>query len=106
MDQDCVSLRSPEAATAGYDEKVDIYSAAVTFYEMFEATEGPHAAWCAFHPQSGFLLVKTPGPIAALLKKMGSPDPKERPNAIEMVKAFSDTGLARPAGEGGCCVVS
>jgi serine/threonine protein kinase len=97
---------APEAAGAGYDSKVDIYSAAVTFFELFESTEGPHAAWCAFNPRSGFLVLKTPAPIAALIKRMGDPDPKKRPTALEATRALEATGLARPAPEGGCCALS
>ena len=44
---------APEAAFSGYDEKVDIFSAAVTFYELFESTEGPHAAWYASRAHAG-----------------------------------------------------
>ena len=44
---------APESNTAVYDEKVDVYSAAVTFYELFESTEGPHAAWYASRAHAG-----------------------------------------------------
>ena len=129
---------APEAALPGYDEKVDIYAAAVvsatgpnrrvssavhcccvlllcatadgpvrwvplspqTFFELFEATDGPHGGWRAFNKKSGFLLFKTPAPIGVLLKRMGSVDPATRPTAKELVKAFTDTGLAKPNSRG------
>ena len=60
----------------------------------------------AFNPRSGFLVLKTPAPIAALIKRMGDPDPKKRPTALEATRALEATGLARPAPEGGCCALS
>ena len=97
---------APEAARAGYNEKVDIYSAAVTFFELYEATEGPHASWASFSPRGGFLTLKTPKAISPILKQMGSRDPELRPTALELVKAFTDTGLARPPSEASCCLLS
>ena len=72
-----------------------------------ESTEGPHAAWATFSNRSGFLLVRTPAVIAALIREMGSADPKERPSALQLVKALEATDLARGASHGhGCCSVS
>lgn len=97
---------APEAAYAGYDEKVDIYSSAVTFFELFESNEGPHAQWNAFNSHVGFAMFKTPAAVATLIKSMSAADPKERPPALTLVKAFEATGLARQPEDGGCCSVS
>jgi hypothetical protein len=43
---------APESSSAIYDEKVDIYSAAVTFYELFEQAN--------FDPDMPFAFAITP----------------------------------------------
>ena len=76
---------APESHTDAYDEKVDIYSAAVTFFELFEGR--------AFEPAAPFaaLSVSTPTNVGALLRQMGSTDPALRPSALELVDRFFQT---------------
>jgi len=91
---------APESDKSVYDEKVDIYSAAVTFYELFEQAR--------FYDDMPFAFALTNSKIAPLLKQMGQKEPKERPSALELIDAFQATRLARiPQMGGGCaCVVS
>ena len=79
---------APEATSSLYDEKVDIFSAGVTFYELFEQA--------TFSEDLPFAFALCPGKIAPLLKQMGSIDPTQRPTAIELIDAFLQTKLARP----------
>ena len=76
---------APESHTDAYDEKVDIYSAAVTFFELFEGR--------AFEPAAPFaaLSASTPTNVGALLRQMGSTDPALRPSALELVDRFFQT---------------
>ena len=91
---------APESNQTKYDERVDIYSAGVTFYELFEESRFDEAA------PFGFAM--TPMKIAPLLKQMGSVQPAARPSALEAIDAFEATKLARaPKGvESGCCLVA
>ena len=85
-------------ATA-YGVKVDIYSAAVTFYELFEQTP--------FDPTMPFAMAMTPRQCGPLIRKMGQHAPDDRPSAVEMIRQFEATGLARTPGvQHGCCAVS
>lgn len=81
---------APEAEGAAYDEKVDIYSAGVTFWELFEQATF----------EDGFLWAMTPGKARPILKTMGSKDPKERPSAIELIETFEKAGLVQREGPG------
>ena len=59
---------APEVVhTSTYDEKVDIYSSAVTFYELFEEQ--------LFDANTRFAWGLTPSRIAVLIKQMGDADP-------------------------------
>mmetsp|Transcript_36744 Transcript_36744/g.97091 ORF Transcript_36744/g.97091 Transcript_36744/m.97091 type:complete len:346 (+) Transcript_36744:82-1119(+) len=78
---------APESNLSNYDEKVDIYSAGVTFYELFEQM--------AFDDAMPFAFALAPSKVMPLLKQMGSIKPTERPSALEMVDAFEATKLAR-----------
>ena len=92
---------APESSIPGpaaYDEKVDIYSAAVTFHELFEQS--------AFNDEMPFAGALTPPRISKIIREMGKTDPTARPSALDLVDRFEDTGLARPPAEGACCVVS
>ena len=92
---------APESSIPGpaaYDEKVDIYSAAVTFHELFEQS--------AFNEEMPFAGALTPPRISKIIREMGKTDPTARPSALDLVDRFEDTGLARPPAEGACCVVS
>ena len=95
-----VPYSAPEVdgATA-YGVKVDIYSAAVTFYELFEQTP--------FDPTMPFAMAMTPRQCGPLIRKMGQQAPDDRPSAVEMIRQFEATGLARTPGvQHGCCSVS
>ena len=95
-----VPYSAPEVdgATA-YGVKVDIYSAAVTFYELFEQTP--------FDPTMPFAMAMTPRQCGPLIRKMGQHAPDDRPSAVEMIRQFEATGLARTPGvQHGCCAVS
>ena len=99
---------APESAAGSgqYNDKVDIYSAAVTFYELFEEA--------SFDPSFPFAFAFTPRKIAPLLVRMAGKDPKTRPPALELIDTFLETNLPqrfKPAGGEGClagasCVVS
>jgi len=92
-----VPYMAPEALQDTYDEKLDIFSAAVTFYELFE--QAPFDESLPF----GFAL--TPSKVIPLIKKMGSVEPKQRPSALELIDMFDELV---PTGRGGsnACVVS
>ena len=66
---------------------LDIYSAAVTFYELFEQLP--------FDTLRPFSFVRTPSKLARLLEQMGSHDPGRRPTALELIDAFEATRLPR-----------
>lgn len=79
---------APEVAGGTYNEKIDIYSAAVTFYELFE--EG------SFELGRPFAWGLTPSKFAVIIKKMASRSPDERPTAMQCVELFQSTGLVGP----------
>lgn len=89
---------APEVQSGVYNEKIDIYSAACTFYEIFEPER--------FNPNDPFAWIATPGKVAAIVKTMGSKNPYDRPAALDLVEDFLATDLARPPTPGGCCAVS
>ena len=96
---------APEVLTSSsYDEKIDIYSAAVTFYELLEQT--------SFDVANPFAWATTPSKLAVLIKVMGSPEPTKRPPALELIDLFLGTKLAgvdtraELMGKSSCCVVS
>ena len=66
-----VPYMAPEAATSQYTEKVDIYSAAVTFYELFEQA--------TFDPEMPFAWAMAPDKVKSIIKMMGDTDPRCRP---------------------------
>lgn len=86
---------APESDTAIYDEMVDIYSAAVTFYEMFEQER--------FDDAMPFAYAMTPSKLRPLIKRMGSLKPEERPSALEAIDAFQEAKATRALGS---CVLS
>lgn len=71
---------APEANTADYDAKVDIFSAAVTFYELFEQA--------CFDPSLPFGWALTPTRFRPLIRLMGSDAPKARPSALQLIHDF------------------
>jgi serine/threonine protein kinase len=81
---------APEVVhTSTYDEKVDIYSSAVTFYELFEEQ--------LFDANTRFARGLTPSRIAVLIKQMGDADPTCRrasvrralqPNSLPTCNSF------------------
>jgi len=73
---------APEAVMDNYDEKLDIYSAAVTFYELFE--QAP------FDESIPFGWAITPGKVRSLIRKMGSTEPMERPCALDLIDMFRE----------------
>ena len=83
---------APEANQISYTEKIDIYSAAVTFYELFEQA--------SFNPSTPFAWGVSPTKVRSLIREMGSFDPCERPSALACIDLFDETGLARPSGFG------
>lgn len=91
---------APESNLRTYDCKVDIYSCAVTFYELFEQTR--------FDDEMGFGYAMTPNKVAKLITKMGFKSPTDRPTALELIDAFQATKLAKtPAFNSGCnCNIS
>ena len=76
-----VPYMAPEAEDRIYDTKVDIYSAGVTFYELFE--EIPYT--------DGFLWALAPYPVRSIVASMGSLQPADRPNALDLIEAFAAT---------------
>ena len=88
---------APEAREPGYDEKIDIFSAAVTFYELFEQT--------SFEPERPFAWAMTPTRIAVLIRQMGMPRPEARPSALELVERFGQVVPSKAFGDS-CCAVS
>lgn len=78
---------APEAASPHYTEKIDIYSAAVTFYELFEQAN--------FDKGMPFAWAIAPVKVRSLIRIMGDADPAERPSALANIDAFTATGLAR-----------
>ena len=64
-----------------YDEKVDIYSAAITFYD-FEQSRFVTEIW----------LGATPSRFRSVILEMGAEDPKERPTALELIDRFGGGG--------------
>ena len=89
---------APESARTNYDEKVDIYSSAVTFYELFEQA--------SFDDALGFGFALTPSKIRPLLVRMGKRDPTERPSALEAIQALEATNLARDMSANSACSCS
>lgn len=86
---------APEASYSTYDEKVDIYSAAVTFYELYEQP---------FDVELGFGFALAPAKVQPLLRKMGNAtEPAARPSALELIEAFQATKLARKPPVAGAC---
>jgi len=89
---------APEAEASLYDEKVDIYSGAVTFYELFEES--------SFDPQLPFGWAEAPVKVRPIIRSMGQTDPKARPSAMELVDSFISSGLAKDMALGSsCCTV-
>ena len=88
---------APEAEGVVYNEKVDIYSAAVTFWELFEQASF-----------QGFLWAMTPAKLRGIIKEMGMTDPRDRPTALEAIDAFEATGLVKPVSlaPSACCMIS
>lgn len=80
-----VPYMAPEAATSQYTEKVDIYSAAVTFYELFEQA--------TFDPEMPFAWAMAPDKVKSIIKMMGDTDPRCRPSAHASIDLFVGTGL-------------
>lgn len=95
-----VPYMAPEANSQGYDEKVDIFSAGVTFYELFEQVSY----------DTDFLWALTPTPVRPIIRLMGSQEPSKRPDALELIDKFTATqpeAALQPAlPEQGCCLVS
>ena len=78
---------APEACAITYDEKIDIYSAGVTFYELFEQA--------SFDVDLPFAHALTPETFRPLIKSMGSDDPKARPSALKLIDHFSEAGAKK-----------
>ena len=89
--------RAPEAASATYTEKIDIYSTAVTFYELFEQAN--------FDKDLPFAWALAPVKLRQIIRQMGDPEPAERPSALANINAFIATGLARTPGTGRACSI-
>lgn len=95
-----VPYMAPEATSTGYDEKIDIFSAAVTFYELFEQTRfTDEFAWA-----------EAPTSVRSIIKGMGSQQPSARPTALELIDAFSSTQPAdklepTTVSSAGCCMI-
>ena len=54
-----------------------------------------------------FAMAMTPRQCGPLIRKMGQQAPDDRPSAVEMIRQFEATGLARTPGvQHGCCSVS
>ena len=92
---------APEADGIVYNEKVDIYSAGITFYELFE--EIPYT--------EGFLWALTPIAVRPIVASMGRVKPDDRPNALELIAAFSATQPSAKLvptlpDKASCCAVS
>ena len=75
---------APEANKHAYDEKVGIYSAAITFYELFEQSR--------FVTEIPFGWALTPSRFRSVILEMGAEDPKERPTALELIDRFGGGG--------------
>ena len=88
---------APESNSAIYDEKVDIYSAAVTFYELFEQAN--------FDKDLPFAWALAPVKLRQIIRQMGDPEPAERPSALANIDAFIATGLARTPVTGRACSI-
>lgn len=88
---------APEAASAHYTEKIDIYSSAVTFYELFEQAN--------FDKDRPFAWAVAPVKVRQIIRQMGDPDPAERPSALANINAFTETGLARAPVTGRVCSI-
>lgn len=73
---------APEALQKTYDEKADIYSAAVTFYELMEQTP--------FDAELPFAWAVAPTRVRPLLRKMSNADPAQRPSALELIDLFGE----------------
>ena len=96
-----VPYMAPEANSQGYDEKVDIFSAGVTFYELFEQI--PY--------ESGFLWALTPTPLRSIISSMGQQQSADRPDALVLIDSFAATQPTKNLqptlpGHGSCCSVS
>ena len=92
---------APESGSGIYDEKLDIYSAGVTFYELFEQD--------SFDPTLKFAYVNTPLKIQRLVSRMGAPKPGDRPSALELIDLFNETKMGKSSGvldPSSCCSVS
>mmetsp|Transcript_1519 Transcript_1519/g.3254 ORF Transcript_1519/g.3254 Transcript_1519/m.3254 type:complete len:307 (-) Transcript_1519:408-1328(-) len=92
---------APEATNTSYDEKIDIYSAAVTFYELFEQSSF-----------EGFQWAEAPTSVRPIISGMGSAEPSKRADALALIDQFSATQPAEKlmpsmlVESSGCCVVS
>merc|ERR1719378_511730 len=89
---------APEANLEVYDEKVDIFAAAVTFYELFE--EG-----ASFDEAMPFAWGVAPVKVRPLIRQMGRLDPEERPSALELIDMFDELTPAA-GGKSLACTVS
>lgn len=96
---------APEAMQEEYDEKLDIFSSAVTFYELFEQTLFDPDAPC-----QGFAWALAPTSVRSLIVKMGSADPRQRPSALDLIDLFGALlpkgGADATSGASCACVVS
>ena len=89
---------APESNTLTYDEKIDIYSAAVTFYELFEQA--------SFDVDIPFGCALTPEKFRPLIKKMGSDDPKSRPSALDLIDLFCEASPKAGSSGSAACALS
>lgn len=64
----------------------------MTFYELFEQVH--------FEPQRPFAWAMTPAEISMLIRRMGMPNPTDRPTALELIDLFGSTRLAGAAAIG------
>ena len=86
---------APEAVQDMYDEKLDIFSAAVTFYELFEQTP--------FDDTMPFAWAVAPTKARPIVRRMGAQDPKDRPSALELIDLFGE--LAPSSGKSTSCSI-